>query len=218
MKHEKSRGIFGKKACRRIIGFDIDGVLTDEMADGKNIWQQEIEAYFPGIQLLEPDFAFTAAFGLSLEEVDQFMEEKASEVFRKVKPQQGSRELIRYLLDTGFTVHLITARFPRYEEVTREWLAHHGFKPSALWFTEDKGPLCRELGVELFVDDYWENCLDVRAHGVTALLMSAPHNLGCPEEKGIYRVDNWDEIRAHVLEYYGLGSWESGKISGTSAS
>jgi len=216
VKQEKDRGL-GRKPRRRIIGFDIDGVLTDEMVDGKNIWQREIEASFPGIQLLGPEFAFTAAFGLSLEEVDRFMEEKAEKVFSNVQPQRGSREFLSYLEARGFTVHLITARFPCYEEVTREWLARHGFKPSGLWFTEAKGPLCKELGIELFVDDYWENCLDIRDHGVRALLMSAPHNLGCPEEKGIYRVENWDEIRTHVLEYYGLESWDSGETADTSA-
>jgi uncharacterized HAD superfamily protein len=217
VRQKKSHQALDSTARQRIIGFDIDGVLTDEMSGGKNIWQREIEAYFPGIQLLEPDFTFTAAFGLSLEEVDRFMEERAPEVFRKVKPQPGSRELIEYLQDAGFTVHLITARFPCYEDVTREWLASHGFRPNALWFVNAKGALCRELGVELFVDDYWENCLDVRDHGIKALLMSAPHNLGCPEEQGICRVENWEEIRAHVREYYGLSGWERGQVSGTSA-
>jgi len=211
-----ARGTSGNKP-RRIIGFDIDGVLTDEMVDGKNIWQREIEAYFPGIRLLEPDFAFTTAFGLSWEEVDRFMEEKAEEVFRKVKPHRGSREFVRFLQEAGFTVHLITARFPCYDKVTREWLACHGFRPDGLWFTDGKGALCKELGIELFVDDCYENCLDVRNHGVTALLMTAPHNLDRPEEKGIYRVSSWEDIKACVLEYYGLSGWDRGQMPGITA-
>lgn len=192
--------------CQGIIGFDIDGVLTCEMVGGENIWQREIEAYFPELRLLEPNFSFTAAYGLSLDKVDQFMEEKASSIFRAVRPQAGCQELLSQLFEMGFTIHLITAREPCYEKITSQWLAEHEFKYSALWFEEDKGKLCRRLGIEVFVDDYWDNCVDISDQGVRALLVSAPHNLQCDSnsEEGIYRVESWQEIRTHLADYYGL--------------
>lgn len=189
---------------RRVIGFDMDGVITDEMVGGENIWQQEIEAYFPELRLLEPNFSFTAAYGLSLEKVDEFMKERAPSIFRAVKPQAGSKELLSALQEMGFTVHLITARETCYQEVTSQWLTEHNIQYNSLWFEDEKGILCRRLGVELFVDDYWDNCLDIRDHGIMSLLMSAPHNLGYPEKPGILRVRDWQEIGAQIADYYGL--------------
>lgn len=192
------------QSLRRVVGFDIDGVLTDEMVGGESIWQQEIEAYFPDLCLLEPNFSFTAAYGLSLEKVDEFMKERAPGIFRSVKPQVGSKELLSALQQNGFTVHLITARKTCYQEVTQQWLTKHDIQHNSLWFEDEKGILCRQLGVELFVDDYWDNCLDIRDQGIVSLLMSAPHNLGYPEKPGIFRVSNWQEIGAEIADYYGL--------------
>lgn len=189
---------------QRIIGFDIDGVLTDEMVGGENIWQREIEAYFPELRLLEPNFSFTAAYGLSLDKVDRFMEERAPNIFRSVTPQAGCQEVLSQLFEMGFTIHLITAREACYEGITRQWLVDHEIRHSALWFEEDKGTLSRRLGIEVFADDYWDNCLDIRDQGIRALLVSAPHNLQYDTEDGIYRVEDWREIRIHLADYYGI--------------
>ncbi|NMB46377.1 MAG: hypothetical protein GX998_08220 [Firmicutes bacterium] len=197
-----------------IIGFDIDGVLTDEIVEGENIWQREIEAYFPELRLLEPSFSFTTAYGLSLDRVDEFMQERAPSIFRQVKPQAGCRELLGQLHKMGFVIHLITARQTCYEEITRQWLAKHDFGYKDLWFADDKGKLCQHLGVELFVDDYWENCLDVHNHGTRALLMTAPHNLRYQMKKGIYRVENWQEIAAHIGSYYRIRWEDAEEVSG----
>lgn len=208
MKLTRHHRVAGDQSRSKVIGVDIDGVLTDEMVGGENIWQKEIEAYFPELCLLEPNFSFTAAYGLSLEKVDEFMAERALSIFRAVKPQEGSRELLDLLQEVGFTVHLITARQTCYEEVTIQWLTRHGFQYNSLWFEDDKGTLCRRLGVELFVDDYWDNCLDIRDQGIMSLLMSAPHNIGYPPEPGIVRVRNWQEVGAQIADYYEL-CWES---------
>lgn len=198
----------------RIVGFDIDGVLTDEFADGANIWQQEVEAYFPGLVLLEPSFAFTTAYGLSRAEVDEFMEARANAIFSKVPPQVGCKELLDELVEMDFTIHIITARDDCYKEVTKEWLEKHELPYAGLWFRESKGVLCRALGIEMFVDDYWENCVDIRNHGVVSLLMSAHHNQTYAVEEGIHRVDNWQEIDTFTTRHYGLDTDDWLRISG----
>ncbi|NMB26404.1 MAG: hypothetical protein GX986_12835 [Firmicutes bacterium] len=198
----------------RIVGFDIDGVLTDELAGGVNIWQQEVEAYFPGLELLEPSFAFTTAYGLSPAKVDEFMEARANAIFSKVPAQIGCKELLDGLVEMDFTIHLITARDECYKEVTKEWLERHDLPYAGLWFQESKGVLCRSLGIEVFVDDYWENCVDIRNHGVVSLLMSAHHNLTCSADEGIHRVENWQEIDVFTTAHYGLDMDNWLQISG----
>ena len=203
-----------RQSDNRIIGFDIDGVLTDELIEGENIWQRELEAYFPGLELLEPSFSFTEAYGLSHARVSEFMDARAHKIFRNVKPQAGCKELLDWLERMDFIIHFVTARDDRYGEVTKEWLKEHGLPYAGLWFKESKGALCRSLGIEMFVDDYWENCLDIRDHGIVSLLMSAPHNLPYSAEKGIYRVRSWREIDAFTFEYYGLDMGNLAETSG----
>lgn len=199
----KSMG--GKRSNHhRIVGFDIDGVLTDEFASGENVWQREIEAYFPGIELLEPDFSFSVAYGLASNSVDEFMEACAARIFSEVKPQKGCRQVVDALATEGFTVHLVTARDECHADTTKKWLEKHQLRYDGLWFEENKGALCRELGIEVFVDDHWENCLDIAGQGIASLLMSAPHNLSCPSRPGVYRVENWHEISGFITKYYGL--------------
>ncbi len=203
-------GSHSQGSPRGIVGFVVDGVLTNEMVGEENIWQREIEAYFPELQLREPNFSFTAAYGLTMEKVEEFMQERAPSIFREVKPQVDCRALLARIQKMGLTIHLITARETRYEEITRRWLAQYDIPYTDLWFEDAKGMLCKDLGIEVFVDDYWDNCLDIRNHGAIALLMLAPHNRGYQTEKGIYRVKNWEEIGAYLGRYFGL-QWDSMK-------
>ncbi|NLK09069.1 MAG: hypothetical protein GX316_10315 [Firmicutes bacterium] len=189
---------------KRIIGIDIDGVLTHELVDGVNIWQREVEAYFPGLELVEPSFAFTTAYGISAEKAQEFMENRAEKIFAEVPPQTGAKHLLDRLMSLDFTVHLITARQSRYSEVTKNWLKKHKLPYTGLWFQESKGVLCHSLGVEVFVDDYWENCIDIQSYGIVTLLMSAHHNLACTPQKGIHRVENWREIEKFIAGHYDL--------------
>src|SRR3989344_5898489 len=56
-----------------------------------------------------------------------------------------------------------------------------------------KGKVCKELGIELFVDDCLENVNDVVSSGIPALLFDAPWNQG-EVKPPITRVYSWDEI------------------------
>lgn len=189
---------------QRIIGFDIDGVLTYEEAGGKNIWQKELERYFGGITRQQPSFSFCEAYGLTLAQVEKFMEEKAVDIFWQVPVQPGCRETLKQLQKLDFTIYLITARDPEYRTVTRQWLKKNKLPYTALWFEKNKGRLCKELGIELFVDDYWENCTEIGQYGVQVLLMTAHHNEGHPIPPSVRRVANWNDIKREIARFYDL--------------
>jgi hypothetical protein len=72
----------------------------------------------------------------------------------------------------------ITSR-PIPTEITAQWLKLHGF-PTAKIYTvghnESKVAIAKESGLELFVDDRYENFVELNKSGVCCFLMDAPHN------------------------------------------
>ncbi|MBH1980066.1 hypothetical protein I8H83_04795 [Candidatus Saccharibacteria bacterium] len=76
-------------------------------------------------------------------------------------------------------VLLVTSRDPSCEGATREWFAHHfGAEDIQLYFctshvdekAKTKGRLCKELGVQLLVDDNASHCQTALDEGVDAIL------------------------------------------------
>jgi hypothetical protein len=123
-----------------VLGIDVGGVLVDRVAEGED----------------------TSFFG------SQPME---------TPPVEGAFTAIAKLCSGpfGFRVHIVSKAGPRIAGLTRAWLGHTGFfeqtlvSPGNLWFVrrrEDKGAICRMLGITHFVDDR----LDVLAQ-----LPSVPH-------------------------------------------
>ncbi len=193
---------------QQIIGFDIDGVLTDELfPDGISVWHKEIDDYFGGVQQLQRSFQFTEAYGLEEAEVDRFMRERAESVFRKVPMREGAREVLTRLTELGFTVHLITARNSEYQEVTTQWLKRHGIPYHKLWLVKEKAPLCKELGIRFFVDDHWDNCQSLLKEQIPVVMMNMPHNelLEVP----VPRVNTWDEVWGWCARVYELDDGEA---------
>ena len=61
-----------------------------------------------------------------------------------------------------------------------EWLTKHGFPVApvvhAAHGPEGKVKACQELGIEIFVDDHYDNFVALNRAGICCYLMDAPHN------------------------------------------
>lgn len=64
-------------------------------------------------------------------------------------------------------------------DVTIEWLQKHGF-PSAFVHTVPMGTskveVAKSAGIDIFVDDNYDNYVDLNKNGICTFLMDAPHN------------------------------------------
>ena len=158
------------------LGVDIGGVLIERIGDKPDTWFAEND--FPRSQAL-PD---------------------AFQVLR----QLGEK---RY----GGEIYLISKCGPNIERKTRLWLDRNdffhktGINPKHLHFCrrrQDKGPICKQLGITHFVDDRLE---------VLGYLETVRHKfLFQPVEKEVKRhahilpkvsrVDSWDELRPRLLQ------------------
>ncbi|MDO8569682.1 MAG: hypothetical protein Q7R89_02835 [bacterium] len=118
------------------------------------------------------------------------------------KPVDGSVEGIKKLKQ-HHKLHVITAKPEELKDKTLEWLDKHFPQMfDGIHFTNhyngnglkrSKGEVCKELGIELFVDDFLENVNNVANFDIPALLFDAPWNQG-EVKLPITRVYSWDEI------------------------
>lgn len=141
------------------IGLDIDGVLGD--------WQG----------------AWNARHGHSLEinnwNFDRHIKEKLSEVSTdktfwvdEIKPLIDPK-------DIPFEPHCyITARgIPK--EWTEEWIDKNGFPQMPVYtvdFGQSKVDIAKEIGIDWFIDDRFENFAQLNAAGICTFLMDRPWN------------------------------------------
>ncbi len=118
---------------------------------------------------------------------------------------ESIKELKRY-----HDLYVITAKPEELKNRTIEWLDKHFPKMfDGVRFTNhfqgdgpkcSKGEVCKNLGIEFFVDDSLHNVEDVASVGIPALLLDAPWNQG-EVKPPIRRVYSWDEIVNILLGY-----------------
>lgn len=143
--------------CRHKIGLDIDDVLADfvshykekfNLKDIPTNWNfhREIKE---NLQELKEDYEFWSTMPL------------------KVKPE-----------DIPFEPHCyITSRICC-TEWTEDWLEKHGFPsvPVYTTFGKSKIEISKKSGIDIFVDDRFENFVELNNGGVCCYLWDAPHN------------------------------------------
>ena len=191
-------GLFLQK---KVFGFDIDGVLTADDDGRQNTWVVEAGRFFKK-KPVRASFRLDEALGLKKAEVERFFRAKGHTILAEVPVRTGCVDVLCELKNQGHTVHLITARNEGFRQITEDWLQRHAIPYDSLTMNEaphtafGKGKVCRSLSVELFVDDNYENCLDIHRSGVPVLMYYASHNR--ERHPFVPVVHDWDDIRSHI--------------------
>lgn len=103
---------------------------------------------------------------------------------------------LRPKIDTlPFEPHCYITSRPIPTEITMQWLFENGF-PSAKIYTvghdESKVEVARQCGIDWFVDDRYENFVELNRAGICCFLMDAPHNQRY--EVGHKRIKSLDDL------------------------
>jgi 5'(3')-deoxyribonucleotidase len=126
------------------------------------------------------------------------------EIFNKFEDMKKSGELDDFYLnlkplikpeDIPFDPHCyITAR-PVSSEVTMKWLEMHGFPTKPVYTVPlrgSKSEVAIENGVEIFIDDSYNNFLNMNRGGVTTYLLTQKHNKRF--DVGHFRINSLKEL------------------------
>lgn len=141
------------------IGLDIDDVLCkwcDSWAD-KFGYNTPTSWYFS--YNIKGDFQ-----SMTQEEMEEFY----LNMPRKINPE-----------DIPFEPHAyITARsIPK--EITEKWIQKNGFPTAPVYsigFGQSKVDVAKESGIDIFVDDRFDNFVELNKAGICTYLLTAPHN------------------------------------------
>ena len=200
---------------RPVVAIDIDDVI----AESTESLRRRVNEH-TGINLSSEDYKIEASYwgyyegvwrthGVShlvdMETLNQQMQSNQSHV-----PLMPGAEFAINELRKKFDIVLITARDPRWERATREWLKDQfGEHEPELYFSEmhrspagtkTKGEICREIGAGWMIDDNPGFCQTVLDNGVKAILFGEyGWHINVPKE--VIRCKDWQA----VLEYFAHG-------------
>jgi uncharacterized HAD superfamily protein len=171
------------------IGIDVDGVLADFNktyitrcldVTGKDL--------FPARPFEITTWNYPESYGYTKEEVSAVWESiKADRVFwaslRPYETTSDDMDALMTRMRAGDDVYFITARpGVNAKRQTEGWLyaqmglvALHPFTSTVL-ITSHKGLAARTLDLDIYIDDRWENCLDVAQTKTRTFLLDRPWN------------------------------------------
>jgi uncharacterized HAD superfamily protein len=178
------------------IGIDIDATLTEAY-----YWIPWANAHFH--RNLKPEDAteydIHKVLGISEEAYLAFYDEYG-EALHAASPIRREAPDVLHRLSSNHRLHYITARDPRMQRVTEEWLQHYGVPRDGLHLlgSHHKVSKAHQLGCRLFIEDRYENAVEIAASGIDVLLMDCHYNRISPLPDNIQRVSNWYEVERAV--------------------
>jgi uncharacterized HAD superfamily protein len=111
-------------------------------------------------------------------------------------------------LEKKYKIYIITARPDEFKEKTKMFFEKNLpeleyeiiFTGKFVKESKSKGEICKEIGVDIFVEDNFEYAKSASDLGVRTFLITRPWNQGKEDDK-IIRVDNWSELMRCLDEY-----------------
>lgn len=103
---------------------------------------------------------------------DMELSGELNDFYLSLKPLIKAEEL-------PFVPHCYITSRPVKTWVSCKWLDEHGFPTRPVYTVEvnqTKVEVAREAGIEVFVDDSWDNFVDFNNNGITCYLYDTPHN------------------------------------------
>lgn len=85
-------------------------------------------------------------------------------------------------------------------QVTKDWLDKNHFPSAPVYNTKDhsKLDLCKQLGIDFFVDDSYDNFCDLNNGGVKCFLYTQPYNL--KYDVGNLRINDLKELKNKIIQ------------------
>lgn len=180
----------------KIIGFDIDGVLT---VPEQHLWEEDLCSYFQLEPQPNPEMGdILGRYQLTREQIREFFAARSHFIFPKLIMREGANVFLQELKALGFTIILVTARTDSPE--TPKWLARNRIPYDLLVHEHDKLEPCLRHGLRLFVEDNYENAKAVST-AIPVLLMDTVYNR-LADLPNVHRVYNYNEIRDFVLPFF----------------
>ena len=149
--------------------------------------------------LIQNRYYLQALYGWSTEEKFAFFDIYYKNILEECTPLQNAPEVIRKLKKEGNEIFFITARLNNVkncdtETITKNSLAENNIPYDKLIINaSDKLKVCKEYGIDIFIEDSYDTCKELQENGIKSYLMTTKMNENI-DTGDIERVSCWDEI------------------------
>lgn len=191
------------------IGFDVDGVLANFNQDYVELTRVLTKRdLFPPewmepTNIAPPTWYYPQSFGYTNEECDKVFEVIAASdrFWRDLQPYEGVVEnmnkfYMQHACDND--VYFITNRAGKGAKwQTEAWLCEAlGWTDCTVLVSSAKGLCAKALKLDVYLDDKWENALDVAKESPATrnYLLNQPYNVGFGTNLGVERVNTLEEF------------------------
>ena len=126
-------------------------------------------------------------------------ETHSDEQILAAEPYPGAVETVRAWKEAGHFIHITSHRDTAAHHATERWLEAIGLPYDELYCSWDKVARCREIGIELLIDDSPVNLEAAVDAGLRAATLAHPWNRDVCEEEDIVCAPDWQAL-ARALE------------------
>ena len=181
----------GDKMKKLNICIDIDGTITDPY-----YWLSYANTYFNSniseSQVTSYDIA--KVLNINRSEYIEFYEKFKT----KIHSNQELRDDVKVILDKLYesnNIYFVTARDKSLELLTLLYLKNHELQFNEVFVlgTSDKVPTAMDLNCDIFIEDSYDNAVQLSNSGFKVILMDTNYNK-LPLNDNIIRAYNWNEI------------------------
>lgn len=191
------------------IGIDIDNTITEVQEELNNAAYEYAVKLGKNIKNAENPFeniknnrdTYKKKFQFSYEELKYFLKNIQEEITNMAKPRFNAVETINRLRKQGHKIIIITARDSEFHDdpylLSKNWLDKNNIEYDKLIVNaREKGTVCKNENMDLFIDDQLNNCLDVVKEGIKVIRIS---NENC-NNNNIVDLNNWTKIYEYIGE------------------
>lgn len=184
------------------IGLDIDGVIIDsERSFEVNAVLFSLE-HFGEDRIINKEMSHVEdRHAWPKEYEEKWFAEKLIPLAEKSNFMPGACEVIKLLKENGHELIIITARGTmnsKMKDVALEQFAKVGLEFDEYYFkVKDKEKVCKEAGIDVFVDDDYNHCLKAANQGIKTLYFRSIKRKKIYHEN-IIEINDWGDIYQYI--------------------
>ena len=179
------------------IGIDIDETIAKTWETLMPICAEMYNINIDELKTLPPYYGALKKF-ISFEEYLKMMR-KCEWFLQEVPLQENVKEVLTKLKEEGNKIIFITARGNAYSDpygMTKKYLDNLSIPYDKIIVNAlEKGIVCKEEKIDLFIDDSIKNCKDVSQNGIEVLLIETYLN---ENEKEFIHMKDWNQIYEYI--------------------
>lgn len=125
-------------------------------------------------------------------------ETHAERAVLQAEPYAGAADVIRRWKDAGHFIHITSHRSTEAHQATTRWLERAGIPYDDLYCSYDKIARCRQIGIDVLIDDSPVNLQRAIDAGITAATILHPWNRELVEEEDVVAAADWPSLEREL--------------------